>query len=579
MGSKTLSLKKGNNKQDEAKKPLKLVATNPGKIHRVEPQIPLTLPKQKAEMTAATTTPTVTEAQAAVDLKTQMMELAQNQVPFKVLAPFASCLVTPDQLQAAIEANYKEIFIFTNGQFFQHMQLRGNRHVRLKVDHLPERYKELETVLRQQLASVDESLDFLPAGKIPGEMWDQIVAFFRQVMKVKKSDMEAHAWILWNEAKGYHISIPKQVVSKASVGYTWDPESVPSDSIVVVDVHSHNTMGAFYSGTDEADDKDKIYYTGVVGKITDNDYEWVLRFNMRNVKIKTKLDEIFDMTTKVSVPQEWLDQVEVRTYQSPSVPGPGTGKSWNQYVGRGGSGNVNGTSGGPGSSPQNPAKWTARSPGVGFPMTQQQLLEPTTQGGAGPTSEPFSDTGTLWDSMGDGSFGYGDAYALDEGTARGNVSYDGERDTFRRSPGRRAEMEALLRDVPGTGDAADLDRLEQQAIAWMRRQGYDEHGNDMLTNAREELGNEVKEMKGTLISDDTEQEDPVGSMVGGVEVHSALHEEIRQEHGEKAADAYDLIDVLVTELEGVDVALLDIATQCYHLMSEEGQQKLETNGF
>jgi hypothetical protein len=117
-------------------------------------------------------------------------------------------------------------------------------------------------------------------------------------------------------------------------------------------------------------------------------------------------------------------------------------------------------------------------------------------------------------------------------------------------------MEALLRDAPGnTFSVADMERLDRQATEWLRKQGYDEDGNDMLTMA----ANEVKEMKGTMVTPDVEvEEDPVGS---------------------PTENSYEIIDALITDLEGNDEQLLDIATQAYNLMTEDGQRKLETNGF
>lgn len=70
-------------------------------------------------------------------------------------------------------------------------------------------------------------------------------------------------------------------------------------------------MGAFYSGTDDNNDKSGIYYSGVIGKLTDVSYEYVMRFNLYEQKKKCTLGEVFDVKAKeTTVPAEWLNQVE-----------------------------------------------------------------------------------------------------------------------------------------------------------------------------------------------------------------------------------------------------------------------------
>lgn len=489
------------------------------------------------------------QAESVTNMKQSMLEHAQSLVSFKVLEPFAQCLISPEQLDEAINAGYPEIYIFNDGDFYQHMQFRGgnNRFLRVKVDGLPKKHKVLEETLKAMKQVVTTELNFLPAGKIPGEYWDQIVEFFRQVIKTKNAKMEAHAWILWSQERGYYISIPKQIVSAASVGYTWDAESVPSDSIVVVDVHSHNSMSAFYSGTDENDDKDKVYYTGVVGKITDDSYEWVMRFNLRDKKIKVTLDDLFELRKEVSVPAEWLEQVEVRTFTPPK------GKGVAGYIG----GPKNMT---PGSTPQNPAKWTA-SDSMGTSGT----------GGAGrrPGENTFPDQSSLWDFG--GSFGHMGFMGMDHdsfevgandsgknaGNGGGNAS----------SQGSREEVRELLAGAP-TGNGMkddDMFRLEQQADDWFRKHGLDPNTGESLE--------QVQQAKGEVVLADDDE--PVGPRTPT----AAHYDEVEREQGKDVAESYDLIDAILPELEGADKALIDIATSAYNLLSPRAQAQLQTNGF
>jgi len=72
-------------------------------------------------------------------------------------------------------------------------------------------------------------------------------------------------------------------------------------------------MGAFYSGTDDANDAMGIYYSGVLGQLDKPSPASVLRFNMLKDKRPCKLSDIFDMSEReVQIPPEWLDKVEVQ---------------------------------------------------------------------------------------------------------------------------------------------------------------------------------------------------------------------------------------------------------------------------
>jgi hypothetical protein len=151
----------------------------------------------------------------------------------KVLAPHISCVVRlplseddPNELQQAMDEGYTEIFVLSHEGIIKHHRLRGeNRYIRLKVKEIP----------GVALPVVKEEIRFLPAGKIPYDLFQKIEAFFKKVMAMKKGDLEAMIWILWNPEQGYHLHVPEQTVSKASVRYDWD--NVPSGSSIIVDIH------------------------------------------------------------------------------------------------------------------------------------------------------------------------------------------------------------------------------------------------------------------------------------------------------------------------------------------------------
>lgn len=155
----------------------------------------------------------------------------------EAIIPFVKCLVNEEEyLEVKTSPFYQEIYVETPTGFLKHLKLSGNRSVcaPIKFHDLP---KDVAGVLAaRQVDSEDAQVNFLPAGKVPGYFLDQIVEFFREVSKKHRADVEAHAWIMWNQEKGYHIFVPEQVVSKASVKFEYG-DSVAPGNVFVVDIH------------------------------------------------------------------------------------------------------------------------------------------------------------------------------------------------------------------------------------------------------------------------------------------------------------------------------------------------------
>lgn len=120
---------------------------------------------------------------------------------------------------------------------------------------------------------------FIPAlPKIPYSELSKIIAFFKSYVKMHK-ELEAYALIYWSfEDSRYYVHVPEQTVSKARVNSLL-PEIDEEKFPLVMEIHSHNTMPARFSPTDNKDEKATRIYT-VVGR----------------------LDKVFpDITTRISV--------------------------------------------------------------------------------------------------------------------------------------------------------------------------------------------------------------------------------------------------------------------------------------
>lgn len=270
----------------------------------------------------------------------------------RVITPGISCACFSDEIDEAIASGFKHIYIFTETGVYKRTILAGsNRFIQLKCNDIPKMPK----------VEIKQDVKFFPAGKLPFRIWEQIYSFFKKVCELKKNPVEAMIWVLWSQEQGYFLFVPEQKVSGASVEYRWD--SFPEGSVIILDVHSHNKMAAFFSGTDNSDDRNSITFSGVVGKLDNPECETKWRFNVYDSKIDVKFSDIFEDPVQdlPSIPQEWLDKIEdktVQTYQGYQ----GT------YAWSGGAYHVRGTdknyapghgSGSVSSNNTTPGKWTA----------------------------------------------------------------------------------------------------------------------------------------------------------------------------------------------------------------------------
>ncbi|CAL9988130.1 hypothetical protein VPHD148_0309 [Vibrio phage D148] len=168
---------------------------------------------------------------------------------------------------------------------------------------------------KQAIAPIAEFQPLAYGHKIPAEMFNQVKQFFLDVMDLGPSTYEAQIFIVWNEtSKDYRIVIPKQKVSAAAVRYDIG-EMLSDDDVIICDIHSHNNMSAFFSGTDNNDDKKNPWISGVFGKLSTS-MEHKFRFNDGAGRhFEMKAEDVFDFAdARFQTPKEWLDQVELSTY-------------------------------------------------------------------------------------------------------------------------------------------------------------------------------------------------------------------------------------------------------------------------
>jgi PRTRC genetic system protein A len=137
----------------------------------------------------------------------------------------------------------------------------------------------------------------LEYGKIPNDLLLKVVAFFRDIMK-RYNDAEAFIQIYWDKTESrYIIHVPKQRISKGSVNYDAleNLDNIDRDRYVFAyECHSHNSMGAFWSGTDDRDEKELRIY-GVFGQLDKDAYANKHRFFVGEEMIDVDISLVFDL--------------------------------------------------------------------------------------------------------------------------------------------------------------------------------------------------------------------------------------------------------------------------------------------
>lgn len=164
----------------------------------------------------------------------------------------------------------------------------------------------------ERVQEVEEKFNFhLP--KIPNKILAQILAFFQSYTKI--GEYEVMLCVYWDkESNSYLTDCPKQVVTKFHIDKQLNPALGGRNSlryIKVLEIHSHNTMRAYFSGTDDVDEQQYGLY-GVVGRLDKRDLEIIIRAKVNDNSLNVPITEVFDTNLKdveFSYPKEWEKNV------------------------------------------------------------------------------------------------------------------------------------------------------------------------------------------------------------------------------------------------------------------------------
>ena len=145
---------------------------------------------------------------------------------------------------------------------------------------------------------------FIPAlPKIPYAILAEIVAFFKS-----RGETEAMANIYWSsDEQRYIVHVPEQTVSKSSVETTLldiDDEKF----LLVMELHSHNTMEAKFSCADDSDETATRLYT-VIGRLDKIFPDIVTRVSVGGKFVEIAPTLVFDGIGG-DFPEAWADAVK-----------------------------------------------------------------------------------------------------------------------------------------------------------------------------------------------------------------------------------------------------------------------------
>lgn len=151
---------------------------------------------------------------------------------------------------------------------------------------------------------------FTPAlPKIPFKMWSEVISFFKSFVN-EDGEVEALAYIYWSfEHERYYVVIPKQTVTKDSVD-SFLPDVDENELLLVAEMHSHNTMPAFFSFTDDKDEKATRVYI-VVGRMDKIFPDIKARISCGGKFVKINPAVIMEGYDG-EYPEEWREHIENR---------------------------------------------------------------------------------------------------------------------------------------------------------------------------------------------------------------------------------------------------------------------------
>ena len=141
--------------------------------------------------------------------------------------------------------------------------------------------------------------------KAPKECFDKILDLFKYVCNKTKYELMVNLYFDIDKEQ-FIIDIVDQEISGASIRYKYNDKYEFSDKYIrYLQIHSHNTMSAHFSPTDNQDEKNKIpCYYGVIGNLNKPIFSYQFRvwtgLNFKDVEI-SDIFEGFEENNKINI--------------------------------------------------------------------------------------------------------------------------------------------------------------------------------------------------------------------------------------------------------------------------------------
>jgi hypothetical protein len=163
-----------------------------------------------------------------------------------------------------------------------------------------------------ELATNISFYSFIPKPDI--QIFERIVEIFKYVHNKINSEIGVNVY--YNKHNDtFHINIDQQLVTEIKIEYEYNKEFEMSNNYVrYLQIHSHHSMSANFSGVDDQDEtcKTPCYY-GVVGKLNSKSSIYTIDTSFRiwdGIKFhKISLDDVFN----IRPPSQKLSNVELNS--------------------------------------------------------------------------------------------------------------------------------------------------------------------------------------------------------------------------------------------------------------------------
>lgn len=181
-------------------------------------------------------------------------------------------------------------------------------------------------------SQIEEGLE-LAIPEIPGSILSTTIDFFRAVYQ-ERNGSEAFLQIFYNqEEQEYFLHCPPQQVSGMMVAFERNPELEASNTLVM-DIHSHNSMPAFFSNIDNADEKEDRLY-GVVGFLHQRIPQMEFRMGIAGRFVTLSGQDLFGSPeAPTSWPKEWMERCECAPMRQHKEWESDLGRNKHQYFRR-----------------------------------------------------------------------------------------------------------------------------------------------------------------------------------------------------------------------------------------------------